>query len=171
MNFRRRLLPTLAVVLGLIAGHSTFAPPKDKTPPGHSQEKGAKPSKAKGHKHRAGKDLLGQKIKQNGKHKIDAKEKFSTFVNVSGGKVTGVNVTHAERGDVPVTKYKTTKKMARGPSSGVLRVSTQVQYEYIDTVWIGYAYIDDYGYEEIYWFPADMVQDWETGAILFVPWE
>jgi hypothetical protein len=170
MIFGRRILPALLiVVLGLAAVPSAFAPPKDKTPPGHAQGKGGANPQAKGHKHYAGKDLIGEKIHQNGKHQIHEHGKFSTYVNVTNGKVAGVTVNHADRGDVPVTKYKTTKKMARGPSNGILRASYVVQDQYIDTVWIGYAYIDDYGEEQIYWFPADMILDGETGAIEYVP--
>jgi hypothetical protein len=36
-------------------------------------------------------------------------------------------------------------------------------------VYIGYAYIDDDGNEEIYWFPEEMILDGDTGAIEYVP--
>ncbi len=39
----------------------------------------------------------------------------------------------------------------------------------LGTVWIGYAYIDDYGYEEIYWYPYEMIYDGNTGAVEYVP--
>ena len=39
----------------------------------------------------------------------------------------------------------------------------------LGTVWIGYSYIDDYGYEVIYWFPYDMIYDGDTGAIEYIP--
>ena len=35
--------------------------------------------------------------------------------------------------------------------------------------YIGYAYYDDYGDEQIYWFPVDMIYDGDTGAIEYVP--
>jgi hypothetical protein len=43
------------------------------------------------------------------------------------------------------------------------------QDAYIGTMWIGYAYIDDYGDEVIYWFPYDMILDGDTGAIDYYP--
>jgi len=43
------------------------------------------------------------------------------------------------------------------------------QDEYLGREWIGYSYVDDYGYEEIYWFPYDVIYDGDTGAIEWVP--
>ena len=42
------------------------------------------------------------------------------------------------------------------------------QMEDMGTVYIGYAYIDDDGNEEIYWFPYDMIVDGDTGAVEYV---
>ena len=74
---------------------------------------------------------------------------------------------HADKGDVPVKKYVTKKKMAEAPLGGIQRVSLNLaQYggaEYLGTTWIGFAYYDDWGDEVIYWFPYDMVYDPYTG--------
>jgi hypothetical protein len=68
---------------------------------------------------------------------------------------------------LPVKKYKTGKKMAR--AEGTQYVSYQLaQAQSLGTVYIGYAYVDDYGYEEIYWFPYEMIYDGDTGAIEYV---
>ena len=113
-----------------------------------------------------GKDLVGNNIKANGRHQLHQNGKHTAYVDVSNGKIAGVVVKNADTGDVPVTKYKTNKKMAMGPRSGVMRAGyQQVQYEYVDTVWIGYGYIDEWGDEQIYWFPYDMILDGDTGAI------
>jgi hypothetical protein len=168
---RLRYLVALLAVLGLVmADGSVFAQPKEKGQ-GQKQGKGPNPSKEKKpHKDFSGKDLVGDKIKQNGTHKIHENGKFTTFVNVSNGKIAGVNVKHAEKGDIPVTKYKTTKKMAQGPASGVQFASLVfAQSQFIGTLWIGYAYVDDYGYEVIYWFPYDMILDGDTGAVDYYP--
>ena len=91
-------------------------------------------------------------------------------MNVKGGKITGVTVTHAEKGNVPVKKYKTTKKMVEEQTGGLQRVAFVVaQVEYLGSTWIGYAYYDDYGYETIYWYPYDMIYDGDTGAIEYIP--
>jgi hypothetical protein len=165
MTRRLRSLAVGLTVLGLIANGSAWAapPPKDKAP----QDK---PAHAKQHKNMSGKDLLGDKIKQNGNHKLDAHGKFTASVDVSNGKIAGVKVKHAEKGDISVTKYKTTKKMAAGPTNGIMYASLLLaQDAYIGTMWIGYAYIDDYGDEIIYWFPYDMILDGDTGAIEYYP--
>ena len=38
------------------------------------------------------------------------------------------------------------------------------------TTWIGYAYIDDNGDEQIYWWPYEMIYDGDTGAVEYVPY-
>jgi hypothetical protein len=39
----------------------------------------------------------------------------------------------------------------------------------LGTVYIGYAYTDDDGNQEIYWFPYEEILDGDTGAIEYVP--
>jgi len=156
-----RSLATCFAIAGLVFANGTFAEP---------QSKGKGQQKAKEHKHMSGKDLLGDKIKQNGNHKLQDHGKFASTVNVSNGKIAGVKVKHADKGDVAVTKYKTNKKMARIPS-GDVQFASQIfaQDLYVDTIWIGYAFIDDFGFEIIYWFPYDMILDGDTGAIEYYP--
>ena len=172
MFHRLRLIAAGVAVLGLVlAGGYALAQPKDKSnghdPKGQTDAKGPH---EKQHKHISGKDLLGDRIKQNGTHKLQDHGKYSAFVNVSNGKIAGVNVKHSERGNVPVTKYKTNQKMAEGPTSGIQLASfVLAQSQYIGTTWIGYAYYDDYGDEIIYWFPYDMILDGETGAVEYYP--
>src|SRR5437762_8053468 len=113
----------------------------------------------KGHHHN-GQQLLGEKIKTNGNHVIDKKGPFTTSVDVKGGKIAGLHVKHDKKGDVPVKKYKSDKKMTQ-LDRGVSLILVQDQY--LGTTSIGYSYIDDYGDEEIYWFPYDMIIDGDTG--------
>lgn len=122
---------------------------------------------AQKYKHLNGKDLLGDKIKMDGEHKLHENGKHTAFVTVSNGKITGVRVKHADKGDVRVTKYKSTKKMVEAPDTGIQLASLVVQY--IGTIWIGYSYIDEWGYEVIYWFPYDMIYNGDTGAIEYIP--
>jgi hypothetical protein len=125
----------------------------------------AAPKKAK-HNHHNGQQMIGQKLKTNGTHQLDKKGKHTVTADVKDGKIAGVHVKHETKGDVPVKKYKSKKKMASvdGPAAPAIPAD-----EYVGTVWIGYAYIDDDGYEEIYWFPYDMILDGDTGAIEYVP--
>jgi hypothetical protein len=168
---RLRFLAAYVTAVGLVAaGGSVIAQPKDKPDKQDKQQNKGGSSHAKTHKSMSGKDLVGDKIKQNGKHKIHTHGKFATSVDVKNGKIAGVSVNNADKGDVPVTKYKTNKKMASATTSGIQLASYALaQDEYLGTMWIGYAYIDDYGEEIIYWFPYDMILDGDTGAIDYYP--
>lgn len=146
---------------------------KDKHP-GHSdgqaaaQDHGGGKEKAKKAKHENGKALVGDKVKKNGKQKFDQKGKHAAFVDVKDGKIAGVTVEHAEKGAVPVKKYKTNQKVVDA-GTGFVRVSMQLA-QYMGTTYIGYAYWDDYYQEEvIYWFPYDMIYDPYTDAVEYVP--
>jgi hypothetical protein len=156
-----RYLAVILVVIGLIAMVGSA----------DAQGKG----KGKGkHNHFSGQQLLGNKIKTNGNHVIHKAGKYTTSVTVKDGKVAGVNVKHSEKGDVPVKKYKTTKKMATktGESNGMTLVSNPgilAQVQDLGMTYIGYSYTDDYGNENIYWFPYEMIYDGDTGAIDYVP--
>lgn len=124
-------------------------------------------AKAK-HHHQNGQQLIGEKIKTNGQHVIDKKGAHTVSVEVKNGKIAGVHVKHAKKGDVPVKKYKTDKKLAQ--ADGLQYASfVLAQAQYLGTTYIGYAYIDEYGDEEIYWFPYDMILDGDTGAVWYVP--
>ncbi len=161
MTRAHRYLVAIVAVIGLIAMAGSAA----------AQGKG----KGKGkHNHLSGQQLLGNKIKTNGHHVIHKNGKYTTSVTVKDGKVAGVHVKHSEKGDVPVKKYKTTKKMAtkRGESNGLALVSypgVLAQIQDLGTTYIGYSYIDDYGDEYIYWFPYEMIYDGDAGAIEYVP--
>jgi len=136
--------------------------------------KGKEKEKGKGkHHHLSGQQLLGDKIKTNGNHPIHKNGKHTVTASVRDGKITGVSVKHSEKGDVPVTKYKTKKKMAArtGEPDGISLVSYHgvlAQVQDLGMTYIGYAYTDDYGEEYIYWFPVEMIYDGDTGAIEYV---
>jgi len=158
----------LACAVAAIAVHGAgHAQPKEK---GGGKGHEGKEKKAKQHKHQNGKDLLGDKIKKNGRHQLERHGKHTASVDVQDGKIRGVSVKPDEKGEVPVKKYKTSKKMAGAGASGVMPVSlVLVQAQSLGTTWIGYSYIDDYGDEVIYWFPYEMIYDGDTGAVEYVP--
>jgi len=169
---RLRLLVDFVSIVGLgMPGVSVFAAPKDK--PDHADKAGKadKPVHGKKQEHKSGKSLLGDKIKQNGKHKLETHGKNTASANVKDGKVTGVDVQSSDGANVPVTKYKTNQKMAVNGGSRYQLASLGLApgQQYVDTVYIGFAYIDEYGDEVIYWFPYDMVYDPYTGAIDYYP--
>ena len=151
MNSTRRLF------LSLIAGIGAFAL--------------AGPAVAKKQDHHSGKDLLGDKIKSNGKHVLHKRGPHTVSVDVSNGKIAGMSVKHDKKGDVPVKKYKTSKKMAETDGFRFASYPGMVaQAQSLGTIYIGYAYIDDYGDEQIYWWPYEMILDGDTGAIEYVPY-
>ncbi len=170
-----RISVVLVTALSLVFGQNVALAQgkgKDKDKDRGEQGQGKKDGERKQHKqkHQDGKSLVSDKIKSNGKHKFHENGKFSSFVNVSNGKIAGISVQHAEKGAVPVKKYKTTRKMVEAPIGGFQRVAlTLAQAEYLGTTWIGYSYYDDYGDEIIYWFPYDMILDHDTGAIEYYP--
>src|SRR5260370_8599140 len=96
MNINRilRLLTAVVVILGLFAlADAPVAAPKVD--------------------HQNGQKLLGEHIKSNGNHVIHKKGAYTTSVEVKDGKVAGVHVNHAKKGDIPVKQYKTNKDMSQ----------------------------------------------------------
>lgn len=147
---RRTLTATLA--LTALAGVSPFARAKGKP------------------NHHDGRKLLGEKVKKDGKHVVDKKGPHTVAFEVKDGKIAGMHVTHATKGELPVKKYKSKKKMvAKAAATGFVTVGyMQVQDQYLGTTYIGYSYYDEFGDETIYWFPYDMILDGDTGAVEYV---
>ena len=159
MNLARRHFSLCAVTTAvLLLSELAFAAPKDDK----NEKKGKKAV------HNDGKKLAGGKLKQDGKHEIGRKKGHTVSVVVKDSKIAGMQVKHDKKGDVPVKKYKTAKKMVL--ATGIHYASFQLAQAYsLGTTYIGYAYIDEDGYEEIYWYPYEMIYDGETGAVDYVP--
>lgn len=164
-RLRRHLASLLTVVC--IVAMAGFADAQ-----GKGKGKGKEKEHGK-HHHLSGKQLLGDKIKANGHQVIHRNGKYAATADVKDGKIAGVTVKHSEKGDVPVKKYKTTKKMAArtAASNGISLVSNRTMLAQLDlgTTYIGYGYVDDYGEEYIIWFPYEMILDGDTGAVDYVP--
>jgi hypothetical protein len=126
---------------------------------------------AKGkHHHKDGKKLLGNKVKANGNHVIDKNGPVTVSFDVRDGKIAGMKAKHEKKGDLAVKKYKSKKKMVAQAPSGIVAVQyVPVQDAYLGTTWIGYSYYDEFGDEQIYWVPYDMVLDGDTGAVEYYP--
>ena len=141
----------------------------------------AGPTYAKGKAHAAhqrhghsGQRLLGNKIHTNGPHVIDKVGKNTVSAVVKDGKIAGVKVKHSEKGDVAVKKYKTKSTEKLGQASGAVMTLASYEPQLAQDegwTWIGYSFIDDYGDEQIYWFPYEEIYDGDTGAVLYVPAE
>ena len=157
MNLARRHFSLFAASGLLSITGLAIAAPKD--------EKNEK--KGKKHVHNDGQKLAGGRLKQNGKHEIAKKNGHVVSVDVKGGKIAGMQVKHDKKGDIPVKKYKTAKKLVL--SGGIHYATYQLAQAYsLGTTYIGYAYLDEDGYEEIYWFPYEMIYDGDTGAVDYV---
>ena len=164
---KHRLLSVLFAATGLVVFTSATLAAKPEGNAANGKHQNAHQNKAH---HQNGKQLLGEKIKTNGHHVIDQKGNVTASIEVKDGKIVGLHARHAKKGDLPVRKYKSSQKMARVDGlQGAAHLMT-VQYDqYVGTTYIGYAYYDDYGDEQIYWFPVDMIIDGDTGAIEYVP--
>src|SRR5580658_2105800 len=118
--------------------------------------------------HHDAKQLL--RDKSDGRHDIDHHGKYTASVEMKNGKVHGMHVRHSEKGEIALKKYKTNRKMALNAPGHVVYASLEPgMFQDLGTVYIGYSYIDDNGDEQIYWYPAEMVEDPYTGAIDYVP--
>jgi hypothetical protein len=179
MNASRRSVVLLLATSACVAGFGALAAKPEKKPE-HKDKAGAehgpdqKPGTGKGHakkaKHSNGKQLVGDKIKHNGRHAIDHKGEVTSEVDVNNGKVSGFHAKHAKKGDLTITKYKSKQQMAQVDLTSAGPRLVTVQDEYIGTMWIGYSYWDEeYDEEVIYWFPYDMIADGDTGAIWYEP--
>ena len=168
---RHFLLTTLAATLGAAVTGTALG----------QKEQGAKERGAKGqegkkaHNHHDGKQLVGEKVKQEGRHKtngthqIHKNGEYTVHAEVKDGKIAKMHVKHSKKGDIAVKKYKTNKDMAKESGGFKTTAFIQTQAQYLGTTYIGYSYVDDFGNEEIYWFPYDMILDGDTGAVEYIP--
>jgi hypothetical protein len=125
---------------------------------------------AKKQNHHDGHRLVAATLKTDGHHDIEKKGHYTASVESKGGKIAAFHVAHDTKGDIPVKKYKSNKKMAQTTGSHLTYASFALPQDTdIGTVEIGYSYVDDYGNEEIYWFPAEEIVDGDTGAVEYVP--
>jgi hypothetical protein len=129
------------------------------------------------HEHHDGAQLLGSRINTDGKHEVHRIGDHGVHVHVQNKKIFRVTVEHRTRGDVPVKKYKSSKKMVQG--DGLIPVAAETagdpvqraDYRVAQAVaYVGYSFIDPLtGIEQYYWYPAYMVVDPLTGAVDYVP--
>jgi hypothetical protein len=123
-----------------------------------------------GHKHQSGAQLLGSKLNTDGKHELHKAAGHTVHAHVAKKKITKITVA-GPKGDVAVTKYRSSKKMAALGQPGhniVVNVSMNETAQ-VSTDYVGYAFTDPVtGDTYIYWFPADVIVDPYTGAVVYV---
>ena len=104
---------------------------------------------AKEKHHLNGKDLLGERIKKNGKHKIHATgKKVDVFAEVNNSKVTAVTAAGMQ-----VKKVRSRQKLAE-TTPGITLASMQLAQ--VDVYYYGYWVYDPVA-DYYYWFTADVV--------------
>jgi hypothetical protein len=103
---------------------------------------------AKEKHHLDGRALLGEKIKQNGKHKIHKAGNVDVFAEVNNGKVVGVSAAGMQ-----VKKVKSREKLAETTPGLIL---AGMQLAQTDVYYYGYWVYDPVA-DYYYWFPADVV--------------
>jgi hypothetical protein len=113
---------------------------------------------AKQEHHKNGHQLLGAKLKQNGKHQIEKVGNATVTAEVNNGKVVGMTATDPQKGNLPVRKLKSKKKMA-AIDPGIVRVAaTGDTPQLAQDSGIYYAWCFDDGVDLwCYWYPADVV--------------
>ena len=113
---------------------------------------------AKQEHHKSGHQLIGAKLKQNGKHQIDKAGNATVTAEVNNGKVVGMTATDPQKGNLPVRKLKSKKKMA-AIDPGIVRVAaTGDTPELAQDTGVYYAWCFDDGVDLwCYWYPADVV--------------
>jgi hypothetical protein len=119
------------------------------------------PHKARPHHHKRGRDLLGDKIHQDGKHDIDKTASGKTVsAEVKGGKVVGMTAA-----DQPMSKVRSHRKLASVASGFILAGFTPDTQLAQDDGDYYYGYCIDDGVEtDCYWYDADEVDasgDWD----------
>ena len=105
-------------------------------------------------KHQNGRAMLGDKIKQNGKHKLPKAGKVDVSVEVKNGKVAGLTAAHPTKGNLQVRKVKSRQKLAETAPAVILagmKLAQGADWYY------GYWFVDDEEDDWYYWFTADDV--------------
>ena len=160
----RGTLASLLVAFTASMGAFAVPPEKGKEPARQERKEAPKPARARAHRNVYGMDLLGDKLASNGDQKLVVQGKFAISAYIHSGKIAGLKVRHAEKGDVPVTKY--VKKAERPGRSDVRLASlSRASLAQLVPMWIGYGYTDDENEETLFWFPIDVILDGDAGAI------
>ncbi len=153
----RRLVVGVLASGGLIA-LSGAAVAQGKSPQQGDLPRGSEQKGKKAKKHVDGRQALGGKIKQNGRHKLPKAGTAEIEIEVKGGKVANLIAQHPKKGALPVKKVKSKQKLADAAPS-IIRASSDgalIQLaQYFDWYYAYWYEEDDSDY--YYWFTADEV--------------
>ncbi len=135
--WKRRAVVSLLATAGVIAGLTNALAQKKEKKKNHKEARG----------------LLGDKLKKNGKHKIDKAGRIEVSADVSNGKVVSLSATDPGKGNLPVRKVKSKKKLAEMAPGVIL---AQMQLAQYSDYYYGY-WFDDGIDEWYYWFTVDVI--------------
>jgi len=113
--------------------------------------------------HKSGKDLLGAKIKKNGKHQVDKVGKggkATVNAEVKDGKVASMSMTDAEGNEIRGKKVKSKNKMAEATPHIMVVAANGGLIQLAQLDWYYGWYFDYEDDDYYYWYPADEVY-WE----------
>lgn len=117
---------------------------------------GQQAKKAHKHEHKNGHNLLGAKLKQNGKHDVGKLANRTVTAEVKNGKVASMAA-----GDLPMKRVKSKTKMA-AVEGGVIPIAwsgagnAAQLIQYTDDYY-GYCFENEYDIFTCYWYPASDV--------------
>jgi hypothetical protein len=113
---------------------------------------------AKNQHHKNGHNLVGAKLKQNGRHQIDKAGQATVSAEVNNGKVAAMSASHPKKGNIPARKVKSPRKLVEIEPDRV-RVAANVEgVQLAQGVVYYYGWCFDDGVDEYcYWYPADLV--------------
>jgi hypothetical protein len=113
---------------------------------------------AKNQHHKNGHNLLGAKLKQNGRHQIDKAGQATVSAEVNNGKVTAMSASHPQKGNLPARKVKSSRKLAEIEPERVRVAANDEGIQLAQGAVYYYAWCFDDGVDEYcYWYPADVV--------------
>ena len=111
---------------------------------------------AKKQHHHSGHDLLGGKLKQNGRHQVHKAGQATVSANVNSGKVTAMSANHPQKGNLAVKKVKSTRKLADMENARVQIAANGDTIKLAQVYYYGWCF-DDGLDEYCYWYTADVV--------------
>jgi major membrane immunogen (membrane-anchored lipoprotein) len=118
----------------------------------------ASESFAKNPHHKNGNNLLGGKLKQNGRHQVDKAGQATVSAEVNNGKVTAMTASHPQKGNLPARKVRSQRKMAEMEPGRVRVAANANDVQLAQAAVYYYAWCFDDGLDEYcYWYPADVV--------------
>jgi hypothetical protein len=150
MTMKRALVAMLASASLIVAGDLALARNNDngKGPPGKEGQEHGNAHKHM-HMHKNAHNLLGEKLKHNGKHEVDKFANRTVTADVKDGKVTNMAA-----GDLPVKRVKTKMKMASN-ENGIIPAAWGGSLQLVQYSDYYYAYCFDDGIDlDCYWYPA-----------------